>query len=86
LIFIELNMETTQNQSLFRVKKLDLFILDLEPGKWISTFKMADKVRTSEPDQELIEIVKQWIDADYMWPKYYLEFNQTYTKFHKKEY
>ena len=74
-----------ENQSLSRAKKLDLFILDLEPGKWISTFKMVDGKRTTEPDQELIDIVKEWIIGDFLGPKYFLVFNSQFTKFKKGE-
>jgi hypothetical protein len=82
LIFIELK-KMTEKQSLSRVEKLDLFILNLEPGKWISTFKSIDGKRTTEPDTELIEVVKSWIDGDFLGPKYYLVFDLNYTKFKK---
>ena len=74
----------TEKTSLSRAQKLDLFILDLEPDKWISTFKVVDGKRTTEQDEQLIDIVKEWIDGDFLGPKYYLEFNSTYTKFRKQ--
>jgi hypothetical protein len=73
----------TSEQSLSRVEQLDLFILGLEPGKWFSTFKMVDGKRTTELDTELIEVVKSWIDGDFLGPKYYLTFDKDYTKFKK---
>lgn len=76
-------MKTMENQPLSRVKKLDLFILNLEPYKWISTFVFKDKVKTDIKDDELITVAKQWIDGDFLGPKYNLEFNSTYSKFRK---
>ena len=57
--------------------------MDLEPDKWISTFIFKDKVKTDIKDEELIDVVKQWIDGEFIDSEYSLEFNSTYTKFRK---
>jgi hypothetical protein len=72
-----------ENLPLSRAKNLDSFILNLESGKWISTFKFKDKQKTDEVDTELINIVKQWIDGDFLGSEYSLEFNSIYSKFRK---
>jgi hypothetical protein len=70
-------METTQKNCLSeKVKRMDEFILTMPENTWFTT----------RGDTELIGVIKQWIDGDYIWPKYYLEFNADYTKFHKKQY
>jgi hypothetical protein len=67
-------MKTTQENFLSdKIKKMDQFILVMPENTWFST----------RGDTELIDIVKQWIDGDYLWPKYYLEFNSDFTKFKK---
>jgi hypothetical protein len=57
-------------------QKLEQFIIDMPRNIWYNT----------KQDEEIISIIKEWINGDYMWPKYFLVFNSDYLKFKKSEY
>jgi hypothetical protein len=57
-------------------KQLEQFIISMPLGIWYKT----------RSDPEVIKIIKEWIDGDYMWPNFYLIFSNDYMKFKKCEY
>jgi hypothetical protein len=56
-------------------QKLEQFIINMPINTWYTT----------RNNEEIIDIIKQWIDGDFMWPKFTLEFNYDYSKFRKIE-